>query len=172
MYHIDFERGMGSPFASRGFKIVSNGDSLYEENFLLNFVNNSRDKLYAFSNQMTSALLFASAMDLKAFYYGPPFQFDSQDPNFTNIADYDQRYKQWEINSSNYFQFPDVNILDQQKFSRETLGEENLLSPIEMFFLLSKLAVKKQYLRQVLPDDHLAKKVFRLIKRALIKILG
>lgn len=151
MYHLDQEKGLHKPFLAKGFKIVNNGTSIYESNFLINFINNTRDKKYAFSNQMTSALLFASSMGLHSFYYGPKFKTASTDPNYVNI-DYTQHHRTWESQYIKYFNFPNCDIEKQKNIVSQELGEKLLLSPREMNRLLWLATLKRQYLKLLMRE--------------------
>ncbi len=148
MYHLDQHKGLDKPFLDKGFKVVTNGNSLYEMDFLFNFIKNTRDKKYAFSNQMTSALLFASSMGLHSFFYGPKFKVVSTYPNDENI-DYTQNSRKWESQHIKYFNFPDCDINQQRKIVSQELGEELLLSPIEMNKILWRLTLKKEYIQSL-----------------------
>ncbi|MGK7894837.1 MAG: hypothetical protein AB4372_14780 [Xenococcus sp. (in: cyanobacteria)] len=145
IYYLDRDKGLDKPFLERGFEVVSNGPSVYETNFLKNYIINTQDKKYAFSNQMTSALLFASAMGLKSFFYGPSFITNSIEPNIEGM-NYTEHHRQWESEYSKYFAFPNCNLEAQQKFAARELGRDTMLSPSEMRRLLWHLVFKKPYL--------------------------
>ncbi|GAB1545559.1 hypothetical protein NUACC21_82350 [Scytonema sp. NUACC21] len=146
IYHLDREKGLDKPFLDRGFKVVSNGNSLFETQFLKNFIANTRDKKYAFSNQMTSALLFASVMGLSSFFYGPKFETKSEDPSYEHL-DYTKHHRNWEAQYSQYFDFPNCNIETQRRIAATELGQELMLTPSEMRWLLWRSIFKKQYLK-------------------------
>jgi hypothetical protein len=57
LYHLDQEKGMDLPFREKGFIVVNNGSNLDQEDFLSNYVDNTRDKRYSFFNDPTSALI-------------------------------------------------------------------------------------------------------------------
>ena len=144
IYYLDQDKGLDKPFLDRGFEVVTNGRNLYETNFLKNYVFNTQTKKYAFSNQMTSALLFASAMGLKSFFYGPPFATKSTDTNYQGI-NYTKHHRQWESEYSKFFAFPNCNLEAQQKLVARELGKEQMLLPSQMKSLLWRLVLKKPY---------------------------
>ena len=145
VYHLDRDKGLDKPFLEKGFEVVVNGTNLYETNFLKNYVLNTQTKKYAFSNQMTSALLFASAMGLTSYFYGPPFTTKSIDPNYQGI-DYTKHHRQWESEYNKYFTFPNCDLEAQQKLAARELGKDKILSPSQMRWLLWRLVIKKPYL--------------------------
>lgn len=145
MYYLDQERGLDKPFRDKGFEIVNNGNSLYDVSFLSNFIKNTDGKKYAFSNQMTSALLFASAMGLKSYFYGPEFEVESADPNYAHL-DYTQHHRQWESEYAQLFHFPNCALQAQQNFVSEELGESYLLSKQAMKLLLFRNIFTLEYL--------------------------
>ncbi len=149
IYHLDRDKSLDKPFLEKGFEVVTNGTNLYETNFLKNYVFNTQTKKYAFSNQMTSALLFASAMGLTSFFYGPTFSTKSSDPNYQGI-DYTKHHRQWESQYSKYFAFPDCNLAEQQKLVARELGKEQILLPSEMNTVLWSLVLKQPYLIKLL----------------------
>ncbi|NJL53237.1 MAG: hypothetical protein HC930_15545 [Hydrococcus sp. SU_1_0] len=155
MYYLDIERGLDIPFRRKGFEIIKNGDSLYDVNFLKQFINNTHGKKYAFSNQTTSALLFASVMGLVSFFYGPKVTLDSSDPD-DNSLDYSEDIRNWEQQWLRSFRFPDYNIQNQREFTCNELGGSFLLSPKEMNKILYKSAFSAKYfyslLRRVVKD--------------------
>ncbi|MEC4816732.1 MAG: hypothetical protein SAK29_26210 [Scytonema sp. PMC 1069.18] len=146
IYHLDRDKGLDKPFLKRGFKVVSNGNNLFETQFLTNFIANTHDKKYAFSNQMTSALLFASVMGLSSFFYGPEFRTKSEDPNYQNL-DYTNHHRKWETKYNKYFKFPNCSLEEQRRIAARELGMELLLSPFEMRWLLWRLTLDRKYLK-------------------------
>lgn len=150
MYHLDRDKELDKPFLKRGFEVVNNGTNLYETKFLENYIQNAKDKKYAFSNQMTSALLFASAMGLTSFFYGPSFFTKSTDSTNHEGIDYTKHHRQWESEYSKYFGFPNCNLEAQKKIAATELGKEQMLSPSQMRLLLWRLVFKKPYLVKVL----------------------
>lgn len=91
MYYLDLEKGVDKPFRERGFNIVTNGsresNSLGKNSFLERFIANTQDKLYAFSNQLGSALLFSTAMGLTSYYFGPNISIDTSKSDFYQNID-------------------------------------------------------------------------------------
>ncbi len=148
IYHLDKEKGRDRPFEKRGFKIVSNGSSLYDADFLQNFISNASDNLYAFSNQMTSALLFASAMGLTSFFYGPEFIINCPDPHWQHL-DINKVYRTWEDKYRRYFRFPDCNIFEQQEIVTRELGKDIMVSPFEMHKILWKRFLFREYITRL-----------------------
>jgi hypothetical protein len=149
MYFLDIESGFDASFKRKGFEIVKNGDSLYDINFLKQFIENTRGKKYAFSNQATSALLFASAMGLVSFFYGPQYTEMSNDPYY-NPLDWTDEISDWEQQSLSYFRFPNCDIQTQREFVFNELGKPFLLTPKEMNKTLYKLVFSKKYFYSLL----------------------
>ena len=145
IYHLDRDKGLDQPFVEKGFEVVINGTNLYETNFLKNYVLNTQTKKYAFSNQMTSALLFASAMGLTSYFYGPSFVTKSVDPNYQDV-DYTKHHRQWESTYNKYFAFPNCDLEAQKKLTAQELGMDKILSPSQMRWLLWRLVLTKPYL--------------------------
>jgi len=144
MYHLDMDLKKEIPFLKRGFKIVNNGNSLYDNNFLKNFVANAHGKRYALSNQVTSALLFASAMGLTSFFYETQLAIEVDDPDLKTL-EYIENSREWEERVSQYFQFNDCNSQQQKQFALSELGQEFLLSPRDMNVILYKCLFSKYY---------------------------
>ncbi len=94
---------------------------------------------------MTSALLFASAMGLTSFFYGPSFTTESQDANYQSI-DYTEHHRQWELEYGKYFAFPNPDLKAQQQLVDRELGKNKILSPSRMKLLLWRLVLTKSYL--------------------------
>ncbi|RUT00235.1 hypothetical protein DSM106972_076830 [Dulcicalothrix desertica PCC 7102] len=162
MYHLDQEKGLDKPFLDKGFEVVNNGNSIYDVDFLNNFIANTRGKKYAFSNQMSSALLFASIMGLSSFFYGPHFQTDCKDPNNEHM-DYTQYHRDWEAKYADYFKFNNCNIEEQKMIASIELGEEHILSPLKMNLILWWLTLNKLYLKLIALE--VKKSIKSLIKK-------
>ena len=154
VYHLDVDKGLDKPFADKGFEIVTNGTSIYETKFLENYILNTQNKKYAFSNQMTSALLFASAMGLKSFFHGPAFITKSTDPHLEGV-DYNQYHRQWESEYRQYFAFPDCDLAAQQELAAKELGKDAVLSPWQMKWLLWRWVLTKPYLKYLTHRLHI-----------------
>jgi hypothetical protein len=163
LYFLDLDKGLDKPFREQGFEIVSNGENLYAVNFLENFVNNVHGKKYAFSNQMTSALLFAVSMGLLSFFLGPEFITKSDDPNYINI-DYTLLHRDWEASYLAYFRFP-LSHLQQKDLVRKELGIDYILSEKKMLFFLWKSVFTKTYMSTFLKSG------IKLALRDHLKIL-
>ncbi|MFO0128425.1 MAG: hypothetical protein ACK54J_14695 [Pseudanabaena sp.] len=144
MYHLDMDLKKEIPFLKRGFKIVNNGNSLYDNNFLKNFVANAHGKRYALSNQVTSALLFASAMGLTSFFYETQLAIEVDDPDLKTL-EYIENSREWEERVSQYFQFNDCNSQQQKQFALSELGQDFLLSPRDMNIILYRCLFSKYY---------------------------
>jgi hypothetical protein len=151
MYYIDLDNGLDDPFRRKGFEIIKNGDSIFDIEFLKNFIKNTHNKKYAFSNQMTSALLFASTMGLKSFFYGPKFDTDSsKEPSFKDLnIDYTQHHRKWEEICLHYFEFPTCDIQSQKEFVSIEMGENYFLSSTEMNIILWQAVFNKHYLNKM-----------------------
>ncbi|MFN5612165.1 MAG: hypothetical protein ACK491_12135, partial [Pseudanabaena sp.] len=144
MYHLDMDQNREIPFLKRGFKIVKNGNSLCDNNFLKNFVANAHGKKYAFSNQVTSALVFASAMGLTSFFCATKLVIADDDPECKTL-EFLEELRAWEDNASQYFQFNNYNSQQQKQFALSELGQEFLLSPRDMNVILYKCLFSKYY---------------------------
>ncbi|QUY40608.1 hypothetical protein [Acaryochloris marina] len=172
MYHLDQQKGLDNTFRGHGFKVVTNGNDLYDKAFLKRFVANVHGKRYAFSNQMTSALLFASAMGLKSFFWGPRFSTDSLDQNYQDI-DYTDFHRSWESRFGNFFSFPECDLKVQREIIEQELGNELVLSKSELGKLMLRLALSKKYLLRFLPARVLSITVSmkRLLRKVFEKII-
>lgn len=148
LYYSDLARGLAAPFLRKGFQVVSNGASRYDPDFLWNFVRNTHGKRFAFSNQMTSALLFATAMGLTSYFWGPAFTVHN--PNrFWQQRDYTQYHRGWEAQYRNIFAFPNNDWPTQQAVVATELGVTHMLTPPEMRRLLWRLTLHPKYAQQV-----------------------
>lgn len=151
VYHLDQEKDIAKPFLKKGFTVVSNGESLYDEDFLLRFINNAKDKRYAFANQRTSALLYASAMGLKAFYYGPEVKhFVDKEEIEEIVKDSNNNYLLEEEKWKAYFTFPDIDEKRQRAYCYSILGKDYLLSRRKMKLLLVMLLFNWRYIFMIL----------------------
>jgi len=158
MYHLDMDIKKEIPFLKRGFEIVQNGNSLYDKNFLINFVANAHGKKYAFSNQVTSALLFASAMGLTSFFCATKLIIADNDPECKTL-EFLEDSRAWEDNASQYFQFNNYNSQQQNQFALSELGQDFLLSSRDMNTILYKCLFSKYYF-------------FKLIRRLLKNLVN
>lgn len=150
MYYLDMERGLEEPFRRAGFEIVTNGTQPKSADFLCNFIKNSQSRRFAFANQMTSALLYASALGLQAFYYGPKFSVESHDPGYQHL-DYNLLHRKWEETYEQYFKYPDCDQILQHRLAMSILGYDCILTRRQMFVLLWRLVFTEAYLRLVWP---------------------
>lgn len=145
VYHLDQDESTIRPFVDKGFRITTNGNSLYDPDFLYNYVENVKSKRYAFSNEPTSALIYAVAMGLDAYHYGPQIK-----PVLTADAPESARddyLRQQEVSDEwqNYFRFPDCDPEQQKAYCAEVLGSDLLLSQKSMYQLLHKLLLNWRY---------------------------
>ncbi|MFW6296279.1 MAG: hypothetical protein ACOC04_03705 [Halothece sp.] len=136
MYYLDLDKGYDKPFVKRGFPVVSNGSRDYkplgENSFLENFISHTKNKLYAFSNQLGSALFFANAMGLTSFYFETEINVDvSGSPLYKNL-DVNQKFKENKTQFAHYFKFPDCDLVKQTEIVDRELGRDFMLSPAEM----------------------------------------
>lgn len=152
MYYLDREKNYDQPFIDRGFEIVDNGDKNSPE-FIYKFIQNSQEKRYAFSNQMTSALLFASAMGLKSFFYGPTFTTDSRDENYRGI-DYNEYQREWEKRYCDFFRFPNADQEKQKAIVDQELGSDHVYPPHQIHRLLWKCAKDPKYVGALVKQSH------------------
>lgn len=152
LYYSDFEQGLEAPFLRKGFQVISNGASRYDPDFLWNFVHNTHGKRFAFSNQMTSALLFAGAMGLTAYFWGPEFSAHNPNPYWQG-RDYTHYHRLWEDRYRDIFRFPESNQLDQQAVVKNELGINQMLTPRQMRNLLWRLTCRPKYLCQLLKRE-------------------
>lgn len=153
LYFLDYDNGLGTPFLEKGFPVITNGRIGRGDRFLRKFVGNTRGKRYAFSNQMTSGLLFATAMGLQSFLFGPEFQVEAND---SKVTDYDTGYhRRWIEEYEPYFRFPDCDPLAQRSCVGQLLGENNLLTRSEMRALLWRLSTRREFLTKVAQIDKL-----------------
>lgn len=147
LYYVDRDRGLDEPFLRRGFPVVTNGANRYAANFLGNFVRNVHGKRFIFSNQLTSALLFAAAMGLTAYLWGPEFKvIHHRSP--TKSDDHNQNWRTWEARYQDIFRFPETDLSLQKAVVEEELGQARMLTPQQMRKLLWQLTYHPTYLRQ------------------------
>ena len=171
MYYLDMEKGSDIPFREKGFEVVKNGDSLYDNDFLRRFVKNVHGKKYAFSNQATSALLFSSTMGLTSFFYGPEYVDYAESSYYQTLA-YEENTKPWDYHPSQHFQFPLCNIEKQREFVAKQMGQAFLIRPKEMQKILYKYMFRKYYFLNILlqPSKKLIKNYFPFLVRLYTKI--
>lgn len=143
-YHIDFERGDYQPFIDRGFKIVTNGNSIYDTTFLYNFIDNVKDKRFSIANHISTSLYLSSAMGVVSCQMGPTPDFDNKDPHLIGV-DLNKEEQRDLDEFARFFPFPDEDYKIQQKFVAEMLGQDYLLSPEEMKKLLWRNVVSIKY---------------------------
>lgn len=143
-YHIDFERGDYQPFIDRGFEIVTNGNNLYDTNFLYNFISNVKGKKFAISNSHTSALYFSSALDLIAYQLGPVPDVDNKDPHMMFI-DLNKEGQDGLGGLRGCFAFSNEDFEKQRKYVMQVLGQDCLLDPKEMKMLLWRQTFTLKY---------------------------
>jgi hypothetical protein len=93
---------------------------------------------------MTSALLYATAMGLTSFFYGPTFQVISNDRHYAEI-DYTAHHRDWEAQFETFFRFPDADPAMQREAVDRELGGDVLLGADEMRRLLWRSARSSQY---------------------------
>ena len=165
-YHIDLDRGIYQPFIDKGFKLVTNGSSLYEKAFQDNFINNSKDKKFAISNNICTALLFSNALGLHSYLLGPGIRLDSKDPHFQGVDQRDNA-KKYRIEIAEYFTFPHADYEAQKKMVLKLLGQDHMLSSQEMNKLLWNHALSLKYILVLLKTPVLSV-LFRL--KAFLRI--
>jgi hypothetical protein len=134
-YHIDLERGDYQPFIDRGYQVVTNGRSLYDESFLRNFLVNVKDKKYAISNIISSSLFFSNALGVISYRMGPVPDFDNKDPHLKHIEIKKEEQRDWD-ELGRYFVFPKVDFQFQRSCVDRILGKDLLLAPDQMRKLL------------------------------------
>jgi len=149
LYHIDQEKGFDKIFLDRGFSITSNGKGIHDKYFLYNFIENTKNKRFAFSNQMTSALLYASVMGLTSYFLGPKFFINITDPEYYQ-SNYNDSLREWEQNCQQYFIFPNCDRTRQKMFAEQELGKDIMLNPIQMQRSLWNLTLHPKFLRPIL----------------------
>jgi hypothetical protein len=143
-YHIDLDRGVYQPFIDKGFKVVINGRSLYEKAFQDNFIDNAKDKKFAISNKICTALFFANALGLISYQLGPASVSEICDPHYLETIKKDKLEK-YNATVEEYFTFPDAEYEVQKKFVLQQLGQDHMLSPEEMNKLLWSHAISIKY---------------------------
>lgn len=144
LYYLDLKQGVDDPFLRKGFTVVSNGSSLYDNDFLFNFVNNTKEKLYAFSNtdpsHPSSALIYASYMGLTSYHYGPPVKEELGVADLVGFKKTAHDHIRYEC-----FAFPGADYREQRNYSEEVLGLQYMLSAGEMKKLLYRLIFNWRY---------------------------
>lgn len=167
VYESDLSTGYAEIFRQRGFEIVTNGRRSRDPDFLTRFIKNTDGKRYALSNQMTSALLYASALGATSFLYGPKFEMENKgDPLFNGVdltACHDDGVRHY----GKYFSFESADRTSQQEFTSDELGLYQIKSPRELRKLFIRCAASFPYLR--VASAAYTKQTGRRIKDAFLK---
>lgn len=121
LYFLDMISSTIETYEKFGFKVVSNG-SLFEANFLKNFVRNVHDKQHCIFSDLGSGVLFAADMGLNLI------RIDVES-SYVNLG---QKHGTDEQRSSvKMFDETFLRSLDKEQISLE-LGKSYLLSPSEL----------------------------------------
>lgn len=121
VYYLDMISSTVEIYEKYGFKVVSNG-SLFEVNFLKNFVRNVHDKQHCIFSDLGSGVLFAADMGLNLVHmdiescYVNLGQKHGTDEQRSGIKMFDEKF---------------MRSLDKERVSLE-LGKPYLLSPSEL----------------------------------------
>jgi len=145
MYYSDIDKKHNEIFEKYGLPVTSNGEKRNDEEFLLRFIENVKDKKYAFSNQMTTALLYCVHLGLRSFYYGP--EISVQDEGNESWGEYDATYIERKSieERKRYFQFPELDVDAQNQFVSDELGEKYILTKSKMRWMLISNALTIRY---------------------------
>jgi hypothetical protein len=73
LYYLDMSDETVSTYTSNGFKVVSNG-SLFNDNFLCNFVKNVQDKRFCLYSELGSGVFYASRLGAEVRHFDIPCQ--------------------------------------------------------------------------------------------------
>jgi hypothetical protein len=146
MYYTDIHKNHNEIFEKYGFQVTSNGEKRYDKEFLLRFIENVKDKKYAFSNQMTTALLYCVHLGLRSFYYGP--KISVKDEGNESWSEYNATYveRQSIKERQQYFKYPDLDVDAQIQFVSDELGEKYLLTKSKMRRMLVRNTLTMRYL--------------------------
>lgn len=162
LYFLDMIASTIETYEKYGFKVVSNG-SLFEANFLKNFVRNVHDKQHCIFSELGSGVLFAADMGLNLVHI-------DIESHHINLG---QKYGTDEQRSSiKMFDEKFIRSLDKDQVALE-LGKRYLLSPSELreailrnYFTRSfakRLAV--HVLGGIFPDGRRARSLFKRMRR-------
>lgn len=148
LYYLDMNQETINMFKKYGFDIVSNG-TLYDSDFLSNFLRHVTDKKYCIFSELGSGVIFSRYLGLIPQH----IEIDSEVENFGN-----QYLTEEYISESNKF---DNNFLLDMSICRvkDEVGESYILSPKD----LRKLILKNYFTYNFI-------KIF--VRRSLRYILG
>jgi len=148
LYYLDLNKDTVSAYTKYGFDIRCNG-SLFDSNFLVNFINNVNDKEYCIApGDFGSGVFYAMYMGLKPHQLGSLSSYHGLDIVFKNDI---TRIKSYENDELGLRKKINNNLtLDMVK---QELGVEYLLS--------------KDELRKIIFNNYTPKVVYTLLKRKI-----
>ena len=150
MFYVDEDLGRSEPFLKRGLRVTSNGRNLKSRKFLDNCIENLHGNKFCTSNQMTSALLYASHLGCEPFIYGPGFSIDSsrqRDMVDDDRLRYQEAFDSFQKEFESLMEFPPSGSSQKQKILSEELGFQYRLAPGELRKLLIKRALPANIIR-------------------------
>jgi hypothetical protein len=165
MYYTDLRNNRQIEFEKAGFRILSNGSSRTDPEFLVRMIENMKYHRYAMANQMTTALLYAVRLGLRAYYFGPQYTVTNSGNEFWEKHNINETERRSERERMRYFQFPDADGDEQRAFAETELGERHLMSRAGMTYLLWKNALHIRYFKYMLQA------VYRTTKATVRSIL-
>ena len=146
VYYRDAAQGAAEPFRRRGFEVVSNGRGRDDGRFLHRCLANLRASRYFLTNSFGTAPLYAAALGLRAFLFGPPTQLVGGDAAYrAGLAGPYGVPPAWEP----LFRFPSGPEAGQRDLATAELGQDHLLEPGEMRRLLLRLSFRARHIRRV-----------------------
>lgn len=121
LYFLDMISSTIETYEKYGFKVVSNG-SLFEANFLKNFVRNVHDKQHCIFSELGSGVLFAADMGLNLIH----IDIESRHVNLGQKHGTDEQRSGIKMFDEKF-----IRSLDKDQVALE-LGKRYLLSPSEL----------------------------------------
>ncbi|CAK8724228.1 hypothetical protein LDFHOB_14050 [Candidatus Electronema aureum] len=152
IYHNDKKKQKDKIFIQHGFEVVCNGDNPCDDNFLYNFVKNVHGKKYLFTNEWSSAMHYASIMEIMVYLYGPSVSLiKSCDDNYQ--VDYSNKcWRPFKEEYRKYYLFPNGDEERQVVIANKELGMDSILSVRKMNFFLWKNVFTVKYMSTIFKE--------------------
>lgn len=127
LYYLDMNEHTVEAYKNAGFRVVSNG-TLYDDNFLRNFITHVYDKKYCIYSDLGSGVLYASELGLVPVRINVQSAVINQgNPHITNEM----------ISATTEFDDAFVKVMNKSVI-REEMGQQYVMSPQELRSLILK----------------------------------
>lgn len=144
VYHSDKKKGFDLFFIEKGFDVICNGDDPCNDDFLCNFIKNTRDKKFLISNEWSTAIHYGAIIGCRVHLYGPKVNvLKSDDKNFSE--NFRNLYSSFEIENRKIYSIKNEDVERQFVVANKELGMRYLVSRVRMFLLLWNLVLSKEY---------------------------